>query len=156
MNILSFAWTELASLAAELAKPLKQVFIEFTTRGQPITVTLWRSDNTGLRIHSEMHDVAERREVGVLSFAYNSEPPSEGKAVFVASVFERHIGVSKLVIEESGTSAESGVVLSAADDQIVIVAGVFPYTLAVDGLLLAPRVFQPEYPMEQYLRIPLS
>jgi hypothetical protein len=59
-------------------------------------------------------------------------------------------------MEESGTSAESGVVLSAADDQIVIVAGVFPYTLAVDGLLLAPHVFQPEYPMERYLRTPLG
>jgi hypothetical protein len=74
MNTLSFAWAEPTSLAAELAKPLKQVFFEFRPRGEPITLTLWRSDDTGLRIHSEMHDVAVRREVGVLSFAYNSEP----------------------------------------------------------------------------------
>jgi len=129
MKTPSFAWAEPASLAAELARPLKQVFVEFTSHGEPIALTLWRSDDSGLRIHSEMHDVAERREVGVLSFAYNSEPPTEGKAVYVASAFERHISVYKLVIEESGTSAESGVVLEAANDQIVIVAGVFPSRL---------------------------
>jgi len=103
-----------------------------------------------------MHDVAERREVGVLSFACNFEPPIEGKAVCVASAFERHISVSKLVSEESGTSADSGVVLEAANDQIVIVAGVFPYTLAVSGLFIGPHVFQPEYPLDQYLRVPLG
>src|ERR1700686_2295271 len=104
MNTLSFSWGEPTSLAAELAKPLKHVFVEFMPHGEPITLTLWRSDDTGLRINSQMHDLAERTEVGVLSFAYNSEPPTEGKAVRVASVFERHISVSKLVIEESGTS----------------------------------------------------
>jgi len=156
MNILSFSWAEPTSLAAELARPLKQVFVEFMPHGEPITLTLWRSNNTGLRIQSEMHDVVERREVGVLSFAYNSEPPTEGKPVCVASVFERQISVSKLVIEESGTSADSGVVLEAANDRIVIVAGVFPYTLAVSGLFVGPFVFQPEYPMEQYLRVPLG
>jgi hypothetical protein len=156
MNILSFAWAEPTPIAVELARPLKQVFVEFTPHGEPIALILWRSDDTGLRIHSEMHDVAERREVGVLSFAYNPEPPTEGKAVYVASVFERDIRVSKLVIEESGTSAESGVVLEAANDQIVIVAGVFPYTLAVSGLFVAQHVFHPEYPMEQYLRVPLG
>jgi hypothetical protein len=39
-------------------------------------VTLWRSDGTGLRLYSQMHDVAERREVGVLNFEQVSAPPT--------------------------------------------------------------------------------
>jgi len=155
MNTLSFSWGEATSLAAELAKPLKHVFVEFMPHGEPITLTLWRSDDTGLKIHSQMHDLTERTEVGVLNFSFNSEPPTEGKAVCVASMFQRHINPSKLVIEESGTIAESGVVLEAANDQIVIVAGAFPFTLAVSGLFAGPNVFRPEYPMEQYARVPL-
>lgn len=50
---------------------------------------------------------------------------------------------------------ESGIVLKASDgSEVVVVAGAFPYFLALSGVLPAPYSFQPEYPLDQYSRIP--
>ena len=155
MNNLSFEWAEPNSLAAELCKPIKQVFLEFGPHGRPIFVTLWRSDGTGLRLHSEMHDVAERKEVGVLKFSRVFAPPGDTKIVGVPAAFDHEISVSKLIIQESGTSAESGVILEAGSDEIVAVAGAYPYSLAVRGVTSVPHIFEPEYPIELYTRVPL-
>jgi hypothetical protein len=100
-------------------------------------VTLWRSDGTGLRVRSEMHDVAERREVGVLRFSHVLAPASNASLMNVAPALNRELTVSKLIIEEAGTSAESGVILKGDDgDEMIIVAGVEPYCLAILGRLL--------------------
>jgi hypothetical protein len=155
MNILPFEWSESASLATELARPLKQISVEFEPHGSPMFVTLWRSDGTGLRVRSEMHDVAERREVGVLCFSHALAPVSNATVIDVAPTFDCKLAVSKLLIEESGTSAESGVILMGDDgDQLIVVAGVKPYCLAVSGLPSAPSKFEPEYPLERYARVP--
>ena len=68
MNRLSFGWQEQESLFEELKRPITRISIEFAFHGKPVYVTLWRPDGTGLLIHSDMHDLAERREVGVLQF----------------------------------------------------------------------------------------
>jgi hypothetical protein len=48
---------------------------------------------------------------------------------------------------------ESGVVLSARDGgELVIVAGAFPYSLAILGIGEAPHHFEPEYPLNSYQR----
>jgi hypothetical protein len=155
MNILPFEWSESTSLAIELARPLKQVSVESEPHGWPMFVTLWRSDGTGLRVRSEMHDVAERREVGVLRFSHVLAPVSNATVIDVAPTFDRELTVSKLLIEESGTSAESGVILMGDDgDKMIIVAGVKPYCLAVSGLPSAPSNFEPEYPLDRYVRVP--
>jgi hypothetical protein len=157
MNNLSFVYGEPTSLAAELSKPVKQVSLQFEPPGEPMVLTLWRSDGTGLRMYSKMHDVAERREVGVLNFELVSTPRPNETIADVASAFQGEIVVSKLIIHESGTSAESGVILQASnDDEIVIVAGAYPYSLAVRGVLSAPYIFDPEYPIERYTRAPIS
>jgi hypothetical protein len=69
MNYLSFHWSEPTALSAELIKPIAQISLQLDTHGRPMNATLWRTDGTGLRIQAEMHDVAERREVGVLKFS---------------------------------------------------------------------------------------
>jgi hypothetical protein len=116
-------------------------------------VTLWRSDGTGLRTFSQMHDVAERREVGVLNFERVSAPRPDERVVDVAS-FQNEIVVSKLIIHESGTTAESGVMLKARNgDEIVMVAGAYPYSLAVLGVVSMPHIFEPEYSMDLYTRV---
>ena len=155
MNNLSFEWAEPNSLVAELCKPIKQVFLEFGPHGRPIFVTLWRSDGTGLRLHSEMHDVAERKEVGVLKFDRVFVPPSDKQIVDVPATFDHDVRASKLIIQESGTRAESGVILKAGSDEIVAVAGAYPYSLAVSGVTSMPHIFEPEYPIELYTRVPL-
>jgi hypothetical protein len=157
MNILPFEWSESTSLATELARPLKQVSVESEPHGWPMFVTLWRSDGTGLRVRSEMHDVAERREVGVLHFSHVLAPASNASLMDVTPTLNRDLRVSKLIIDESGTSAESGVILKGDDgDEMIIVAGVKPYCLAISGFPSAPSKFEPEYPLDRYARVPFQ
>jgi hypothetical protein len=73
------------------------------------------------------------------------------------SAFQDEIAISKLIIHESGTSAESGVILKASNgDEIVIVAGAYPCSLAVYGILSLPNIFKPEYPIDRYTRVPIT
>jgi hypothetical protein len=104
-----------------------------------------------------MHDVAERREVGVLRFSHVLASASDASLTEVTPTLDHELAVSKLVIEESGTSAESGVILTGADgDEMIIVAGVKPYCLAISGLPSAPSKFEPEYPLDRYARVPFQ
>jgi len=153
MKYLSFEWTEPTTLAAELSTPIKQVFLEFGHHGRPMFVTLWRPNGAGLRLHSEMHDVAERREVGVLSFNCVRVPPRDKTIVDLPAEFDHEITVFKLIVQESGTSAESGVILKAGSHEIAVVAGAYPYSLAVSGALSVPHIFEPEYPIDRYTRV---
>jgi hypothetical protein len=155
MNHLSFAWAEPTPLAAELSKPIKQVSVgPGITISGPRFVTLWRPDGTGLRLYTEMHDVAERREVGVLNFERVSAPQPDETIADVASAFQSEIAVSKLIIHESGTTAESGVIFKANNgEEIVVVAGVYPYSLAVLGVVSMPHIFHPEYKLDRYTRV---
>lgn len=157
INYIAFKWSETTALPTELTKPLERISVQFDPHGKPVHVTLWRTDGTGLGLSSAMHDVAERREVGVLEL--DCVPlPSEHEAVFdVRSQFGHELTVSKLIIEESGTKAESGVnIKSARGDEIVIVAGAFPFSLAIRGLTSGPQLFEPEYPIELYKQVPIA
>ncbi len=158
MNSLLFQWAGPTSLAAELSKPIKQVSVKcHIPNNGPMFATLWRSDGTGLRLCSQMHDVAERREVGVLNFEQVSEPEPDETIADVASAFQGEIAVSKLIIHESGTSAESGVILKADNgDEIVVVASAAPYFLAVRGVMSMPHIFEPEYQLDRYTRVPIT
>jgi hypothetical protein len=155
MNHLSFVWAGPTPLAVELSKPIKQISIGLgVTISAPNFITLWRSDGTGLRMFSQMHDVAERIEVGVLNFEQVSAPQPDETIADVASAFQGEIAVSKLIIHESGTTAESGVILKAGNgEEIVIVAGVYPYSLAVLGVASMPHIFHPEYKIDRYIRV---
>jgi hypothetical protein len=57
MREFPFVWTEPKPLSAELDIPIDSIPIEFLQRW-PQCVTLWRPDGTGIRIHSEMVDLA--------------------------------------------------------------------------------------------------
>jgi hypothetical protein len=158
MKHLLFAWTDPTPLAAELSKPVKRISIELGhPKNGPMFATLWRPDGAGLRLYSQMHDVAERREVGVLNFQRVPTPRPNETIVEAAAAFRGEIVVSKLIIVESGTSAESGVILKASTgDEIVIVAGVAPYSLAVRVAPSPPDLFNPEYPIDRYSRVAIT
>jgi hypothetical protein len=103
-----------------------------------------------------MQDLAERMEVGVLVFDVVDAPFPEERAVELPAAFDGPIEVTKLLIVESGTCVESGVVFKGKDDaRIVAVAGANPHTIAVHGIVDWPHVFEPEYPMESYIAAPL-
>src|SRR5580700_3820676 len=158
MNSLSFRWAPATPLAAELSEPIKQISVVFVgSNVGPSSVTLWRYDGTGLRVYSQMHDVAERVEVGVLNFEPVCTPAPDETMVDVALAFQGEVAVSKLVVFESGASAESGVVLRASNGkEMVIVAGVFPYSIAVLGMGSMPHIFEPEYQLDRYKRVPIT
>ena len=101
-----------------------------------------------------MQDVADRREVGVLQFSRVYETETQEIVIEAPSAFRENLSIFKLVIEESGVQCESGLILQAnSGDEIVIVAGVQPYSIAVRGITWPGYTFEPEYPMEQYSRI---
>jgi hypothetical protein len=158
MSDLSFVWATPASLAAELRKPIKQISVGCgITDSGPRFATLWRSDGTGLRLYTEMHDVAERREVGVLNFEPVTVPRPDETIADVESAFQGEIAASKLIIHESGEAAESGLILKAGSgEEIIVVAGAYPYSLAVGGVLSMPNIFHPEYPIDRYVRVPMT
>lgn len=148
------------SLAFELKKRITRVSLSFTAPNSVLGfVTLWRADDDGLRLSTDMHDVTERREVGVLKVERVTEPRPNDVFVDLSSAYRGDLTPSKLVIQESGTTAESGIALAAATgEELVIVAAAYPYSLAVKGLATATGsdLFNPEYPLEKYTRIHMT
>lgn len=156
-NNLHFVWSGGGALLHELCSPIDCVYVEKTLHDNLFSIVLCRSDGVGLRIQSQMHDVAERREVGVLEFSLLSSCITLGQSVRLPSFVNGSIRIFKWVINESGVSAESGITLEARDgQQITIIAGASPYSLAVKGLPLMSFVFEPEYPLESYLRVQMT
>jgi hypothetical protein len=143
-------------VGSELAKPISSLSIE-STNGRLVYVTLWRPDGTGLLVHSEMHDVAERREVGILQFGRVHQIKPQESVLEAPAAFRQHLSVKKLVIRESEVDCESGVVFQAhSGEEMIILAGVAIHSLAVHGVTYSGYTFQPEYSLEQYSRIELG
>jgi hypothetical protein len=156
MSVLNFTWNGLAALADELSKPLTHLSIDWADHAKIHQVSLWRLDGSGLRIHSEMHDVAERREIGVLVFSLVSATVESEQIYPLDSAFHAAVHPSKLVIRESGTSGDSGVILQAENgSEITIVAATFPCFLYVGGLPDLKQSVVPEYALNIYERIRL-
>ncbi len=157
MSDLNFVWSGRVPLARELAVPVLRVSVRAAAHGRPISVTLWRGDGSGLQIRSAMHDIGERLEVGVLTFRLVDSLLPDERVVELSPAFGGPTKVIKLAIVESGARAESGMILEASDgSQVVVVAGANPYTLAVRGVLDQPHVFEPEYPLTNYMAVPLA
>jgi hypothetical protein len=157
MANLTYGWEGADPLAIEVAKPIKQVSIEFEPHGKPMYITLWRPDGRGLRVHSEVREIAERMEVGVLCFTH-LESSSGGETMFsIDPEFNRQVDAFKLVVHESGVRAESGILLKAkSGSEITITAAAFPFMIAVIGVVERPHIFEPEYPMEDFERLPIT
>jgi hypothetical protein len=153
MRHFSVGWAGPAPLRDELRRPVVKISAEF---GHPAwrgasSVSLWRADGSGLKMFTQMHDVAPKLEVGVLNFELVSCPSTGEQFVDLAGRFDGEITAWKLCIIESGVIAESGMVL-AGNGEIAIVAGGFPLTLVLRGVEFESPTFEPEYPWEEYQR----
>lgn len=157
MSNLRFTWSESGPLATQLTLPFTRASIRALAHGRPISLTLWRSDGSGIRIQSRMHDLGERIEVGVLDFSL-VQSLDMGEQVFeLPASFSGPIKPAKLVIMEAGVDVESGVVLESIDgQQLIVTAGANPYTLAVKGIVAVPNTFEPEYPLNEYSTFPFA
>ena len=79
------------------------------------------------------------------------ESPDQIKTLNLDSIFLEKLSATKLVIEESGVRAESGVKLEAPNGQhLLIVAGDYPYSLFVEGADLIRWGSTSEYELADY------
>lgn len=154
MKMMVFDWHGQEALVDRLTKGFFRMSVETAAHHRPISVTLWRKDGTGISVQSQMHDVAEWREVGVLRFSEVTSEFAKEDPYKLPLSFDGNLKVTKLLITESGVVAESGVLLEASDGQsLVIVAGAYPYSLAIEGGPKMAHGFEPEYPLEDYTRV---
>jgi len=161
MNRFSFAWQEKDSLAEQLARGIESISISVAFSEKPIAVTLWRGDGSGLRIRSKMHEIAERCEVGVLEFSKIWTSAHSEMKISLPVSFRDHLNLRKMTIIERGIVAGSGVLFESHNkEEIVVIAGAYPHTLAIriPSLAVMPTLpaFEPEYPMESYQSVDME
>jgi hypothetical protein len=157
MENLTYGWEGPNPLAVEITKPITHVSIYFDEHGRPMDITLWRADGSGLTVFSEMHDIAERMEIGVLRFEQYKSLPGSRVTLPIAPEFGQRVDAFKLSVNESGVKAESGILLRAkGGSEITIVAAAMPCFIAIKGVVEQPHIFEPEYPIENYERLPIK
>ncbi|MDR3772963.1 MAG: hypothetical protein P4L26_06420 [Terracidiphilus sp.] len=153
MNYLPFVWTEKASLADELRRPVRRVSIgqHYPAAWGPDSLVLWHSDGTGLEIFSKMNYIAERLEIGVLRFETVAAQSVGEMSELLPASFDCEIEAFKLILDEEGTRAECGVALRASNgEDLVIVPSGGPCHLAILGAFAStPHVFEPECELER-------
>lgn len=151
MKYIKFKWNCDEALDQGLKKPLVGVSIKTASHCRPVSLILWYEDGSGIEVRSMMYDLAERTEVGVLDFRPVVNAAGY-KELEIPKSFNGNLKLKKLTIKESGSTLESGFVLCSHDNnQLITVAGVYPYTLAIKGSLSnQPHLFEPEYPLDSY------
>jgi hypothetical protein len=156
MTDLTFAWSGTAP-SDILGKTFTKISVVQAVNANPLEVIIWMPSDTGLRIRSRMHDIAERKEVGVLEFSQvrQSDWSSYLETVELAQEFQDRVRFDKLVLESEGMRIECGLALGGSKGgRLVIVPSDYPGALAIDGADLRFR-FGPEYPLGQYEEVPL-
>ncbi len=103
--------------------------------------------NRNLAITSVMNDVSERLEVGCVCFE------DVGEALTSENMFSCNFGVlgaSKIVRACDEFSSEVGIKLVTVDSEILIVTGVYPFSISVKGVKLIEKFvqFKPEYNLD--------
>ena len=144
-----------------LVDALKGPFVKASTpsgHGTSIfALKLWRQDGRAVVVHSAMHDLDDREEVGVLGFSVVEGFPVDEREVGFDDGRLDVASVSRLTVEEPGYGVIAcGVVLHpTAGDDVVITAGSFPCSIAVRGIPGLSQEFEPEYPAHRYRREPM-
>jgi hypothetical protein len=138
---------------ADLARGIAAVSIRAAAHSRPIAITLWQEASIGTRIESLMHDLTDRIEVGTLSSNLVNNSFEDEKFIDIPREFSHGFSLTKLIIQVHSHSLESGIILtSRSGHELVVVAGAYPYSLAIRGLGDATHLFEPEYPLDEYQR----
>jgi hypothetical protein len=153
--LLPFLWNGSTSLRSELTKPLQRLSLIEGFDERFMAITLWRLDGTSLTISSQMHDIADKVEVGQLCFELASDPEENQITVDLPPSFQNSIHPFKLTGHECGSEYESGLTLRTdADENLTILTADFPFKLVILGSTkIAPKGV-PEYSLEYYVEAP--
>lgn len=155
MRKFDLKWDGPEPLGSVLAVPFYRVSMQLHAANPalPNVATFWRVDGTWVEVHSTMHDVGERSEVGVLTFAMlASRPENQEVAVDMEPNPFVPVEVKKLVIREGDVTAESGIrLISNRSKAITVASNAFPCTLAIEGVRDdVLNIFDPEYEIDRY------
>jgi hypothetical protein len=129
---------------------LKRISSDFSAYGC-LTATLWLTSGEGFRLSSRMHDLADGIQVGVLQVEPVVHPQPDEASVDLPWTFRNGGSTAKLVIEQGGFRAESGLLLHSEGHDIMIVSAAFPYHLCIGGVDTPPQEVTPEYSFSRYL-----
>lgn len=129
---------------------LKRISSDFSYYGCA-TITVWLTSGEGFRLTSQMHDAAGI-EVGILKIELVLHPVPDEASVDLPWPFRNGGSISKLIIEQRGIRAESGLLLRSSDgDEIIIVPATSPHRLYVAGVDTPAKQAMPEYSLVRYL-----
>lgn len=157
MNRLPFIWSENFPLLDELELGFCKLSCGLTKNCGLFCVTLWKENGLGIRVRNQMFDLEDRLEVGVLAFEVTNNINYDEIYINTERSPNNHFSVARLEIICVGNIVESGMVLTRLDgSELVVVAGSFPYSLAIQGVGDDPNYFSPEYDMSEYTRVPWS
>lgn len=116
-------------------------------------------DGVGLKFSTSMVDLADRLEVGVIRVDKILPDNLVDKEIASPADLAGSLKCEKLVIETDFGLIESGVLFTGQNEhQVVIVAGAFPYTVevAITSTVFGMSEFDPEYPIDEYERQPIT
>jgi hypothetical protein len=131
---------------------LKRISSDFSHYGC-LTATLWLTSGEGFRLAPAMHHLTDGIEVGSLKIELVVHPLPNEASVDVPWTFRNGGSISKLLLEQSGTRTESGVLLhSSKGDEIIIVPAAFAHRLYVEAVNLPPQQVMPEYSLSRYIQ----
>ena len=155
-----FEWNGAETLRSILEVPFHRISMRLHAGrpDMPNVVTFWRSDSSWLQVHSVMHDISDRLEVGVLTFEIGrAEPMNEEAVVDIRPSPFAPADIKKLIIRDEDVIAESGIKLSTKDGNVITVAAAaFPCTLAIAGVSdEIENIFTTEYDIDKYQEISL-
>lgn len=150
MGDIKFLCKSEMDLFFEVARPFEKVALGFAQHGRPISISLCRKDGSALVVNSTSYDIASRVEVGGLCFKLEEKYEKANNGVAFGFDFHGGKGVSKYLICEDGVVVECGVQFTCEEQELIVLAGVNPYTLAIRGVVQGPHFFEPEYPLSQY------
>jgi hypothetical protein len=154
-----FVWASTGPSPALLRHPFHRLAVRFINARILASVVLWWPDGTAVEIQSDMVDITDTLEIGVLHFsAVRKLNAGHSEQFFdVSPRFTEKFTASRLLIKESGITAESGIAFESNNGKrVIVVAGSIPFTLAVLGISDTLKQFQPEYELGGYAQKPLG
>jgi hypothetical protein len=130
---------------------LKRISSDFSCYGCS-TITVWLTSGEGFRLSSRMRDLIDGIEVGILNIELVLHPIPDEPSVDLPWSFRNGGSISKLIIEQRGIRAESGLLLHSGDgDEIIIVPATSPHRLYLEGVDTPAKQAMPEYSLKRYL-----
>lgn len=137
----------------EFEKGFSYMALRRLPHGEVVAVLFSSDDERKLLVESEMHDISERSEIGVLKFSTPGEDVGRFQYSYLPDEFKSGVKLSKLVAKQEYVSAESGIVIRGRDGaEIVLVAGVCPHSIAISAPFIEYD-FDPEFPINEYSRV---